>query len=384
MFNTGVKTDYWMLFLLFLFSIVSFLSIHSAQATDQVETNYMVKQMIWYSLGFVILFISIKLEIRVFYQLTWVLYIGGILVLAALLVAPESIADPVNNAKSWFQVPGLGSVQPSEYFKFIFILSLSRVVASHHRNFPSATIWSDSWLMGKFGVMTVIPLFFIMEQPDLGTSLVYIAILLGMLFVSGITYKILLPMIAAGFGICAMLLYFIVNKPQLLIEKLGVDEYQLKRIYAWLHPEKYRQSDSFQVYNSTLAIGSGELEGNGKGIPAVNVPEAHNDFIFSIIGENFGFMGAAVVITLYFALLYRMVETALHANDEFASYICVGVISMITFHVFENVGMATGLVPMTGIPLPLISYGGSSILGVMFAIGLVLNVYSNTHEYMFD
>ena len=317
------------------------------------------------------------------YKATWVAFIFGLLVLAFLIVAPQSIADPVKGAKSWFQIPNVGSIQPSEYFKSVLILSLSWVAAKHQRKFGTGVIQKDLWLISKLLFVTGLPLFLIMLQPDLGTSLVYIAILLGIIFVSGVSYKLLVPFFAIVAGLASSVLYFVIWKPTLVQKWLGAESYQLGRIYAWLNPEKYKSDEAYQVYNSIMAISSGYVEGKGFNSGEVSIPEAHNDFIFSNIGEDYGFLGSSLIVILYFLLLYRIIRIALNSHDAFSTYICVGAVSMITFHVFENIGMTTGLLPTTGIPLPLLSYGGSSLLGVMLILGLVMNVKANTDQYMF-
>lgn len=132
------------------------------------------------------------------------------------------------------------------------------------------------------------------------------------------------------------------------------------------------------------AIGSGQLYGKGLNENTVYLPEAHTDFIFAVIGEQFGFIGTSIVVAIYFMLIYRIIHTAIESNDPFGTYLCVGIVGMFTFQIFQNIGMTIGLLPITGIPLPFISYGGSSLLTSMLTIGLVLNVASRTRKYMFD
>jgi cell division protein FtsW (lipid II flippase) len=165
---------------------------------------------------------------------------------------------------------------------------------------------------------------------------------------------------------------------------LDTNSYKLDRVYGWLNPYEYSSDIGFQLIKSLLAIGSGELYGKGYQQLEVYLPEGHTDFIFAIISEQFGFIGGSIVISLFFLLIYRMIHIALESNDPFGSFLCTGVIGMITFQVFQNVGMTVGLLPITGLPLPFISYGGSSLATYMIAIGIVLNVRSRTRKYMFD
>ena len=158
--------------------------------------------------------------------------------------------------------------------------------------------------------------------------------------------------------------------------------YQFDRIYAWLDPEN--NAAGYHLSNSLKAIGSGLLTGKGFGERKVYIPESHTDFIFSVIGEEYGFIGASIVIGLFFLLIYHITKTALETNDTFNTYICVGVISMITFHVFQNIGMTIQVLPITGIPLPFISYGGSSLMGNMMAMGLIYSIHYHHRNYMFS
>ncbi len=223
-----------------------------------------------------------------------------------------------------------------------------------------------------------------MQQPDLGTSLVLIAIMVGMIFISGISWKIITPIFGGGITLATGVLYMVIWHPEWLKKYLGVQEYQFGRIYSWLDPYNYQSSTGYHLTQSLLAIGSGQTTGKGIGTSEVVLPENHTDFIFSVVGEEFGFIGASVIISLFFLLIYHITKVALETKNSFYTCICVGVISMITFHVFQNIGMTVGVLPITGIPLPFISYGGSSLLGNMLAIGLIFSIRFHYKKYMFS
>ena len=237
--------------------------------------------------------------------------------------------------------------------------------------------------MIKICVVTFLPVAFIIQQPDLGTSLVFVAIFLGIILVSGITWKLLLPIFSAVSVLGGTVMYFAIWKPDLL-KYVGVKQYQFKRIYSWLDPYTYQSNEGFQLVQSLLAIGSGQSSGKGFRNREVYMPESHSDFIFSTIGEEFGFVGGSIVISLFFMLIYQITKTGLDTRNPFYSYICVGVISMLAFHVFQNIGMTIQVLPITGIPLPFISYGGSALLGNMLAMGMILSVRYHYKEYMFS
>ncbi|MDZ5472173.1 rod shape-determining protein RodA [Bacillus sp. 31A1R] len=381
--NPTSKIDFNLVFILILLFLSSCIAIYSAQTTGQYTENFLLKQMVWYGIGIAIIISVITLDSDQLKKLSWYVYGLGIVLLSALMVAPSSIAPVINGAKSWFKVPGMGSIQPSELVKVFLILALARVIVDHHQKHLIKTIQTDLWLLIKIGIVTAVPLFLVMQQPDLGTSLVFIAIMIGMIFISGVTWKILAPIFGVGVSLVSIIFYFVLWKPHILVKYLGVKEYQFGRIYSWLDPYNYQSSTGFQLTRSLLAIGSGETTGKGIGTREVYLPESHTDFIFSVVGEEFGFLGSSILISLFFLLIYHITKVGMETKNDFYTYICVGVISMITFHVFQNIGMTIGLLPITGIPLPFISYGGSSLMGSMLAISLIFSIRYHYKKYMF-
>lgn len=326
----------------------------------------------------------IRLDSDQLKKLSWYAYGFGLFLLGILLILPPSVAPVINGAKSWFKVPAMGSLQPSELVKVFLIMALARMIVDHHEKFRIKTVKTDLWLLAKIGVITFAPVILVMQQPDLGTSLVFFAIMMGMIFISGISWKILLPIFSAGASFIAVIFYFVIFQPQLLEKYLGVKEYQFGRIYSWIDPYNYQSSTGYQLTRSLLAIGSGETTGKGYGTREVYLPESHTDFIFSIVGEEFGFVGGSLLISLFFLLMYKITKIGIEAKNEFYSYVCVGVISLITFHVVQNIGMTIGLLPITGIPLPFVSYGGSALLGNMLAISLIFSIRYHHKRYMFS
>lgn len=383
--NTSLpKLDVSLVLILLLLFLVSCISIYSAQTTGQYKENFLLKQIVWYGVGAGIIAAVITLDSEQLKKMSWYVYGLGLFLLGFLIVAPNSIAPVINGAKAWYRVPGMGSLQPAELVKVFIILVLAKVIDDHHEKNINKTLKTDTWLLLKIGFFTLIPLLLVMQQPDLGTGLVFIAIMLGMIFISGITWKLLAPIFGTGITVVATIFYFVLWHPEILEKFLGVKPYQFGRIYSWLDPYNYESSAGFQLTRSLLAIGSGETSGKGYGTREVYLPESHTDFIFSIVGEEFGFIGASILISLFFLLIYQITRVGLETKNNFYSYICVGVISMITFHVFQNIGMTIGLLPITGIPLPFISYGGSSLLGNMLAISLIFSIRYHNRKYMFS
>ncbi|OLS34248.1 FtsW/RodA/SpoVE family cell cycle protein [Bacillus sp. MRMR6] len=376
------RFDWTLTLILFMLFLVSCISIYSAQSSGQYDGNFLKMQIFWYIVGSVIISITIFFDSYQLRKLAWYLYGLGLLLLIGIILAPETIAPIRNGAKSWYIIPNLGSIQPSEFVKTFLIITLSLVATKHQETYLDKTVKTDFWLLLKLGVVTAVPLGLIMMQPDLGTSLVLISILVGFILVSGITWKIIFPVFLLGASLAGSILYLVITKPELL-EK-HVDTYQFNRIYSWLDPVNHQSNAGYHLMKSLSAIGSGMLTGKGLGNGEVYVPEGHTDFIFSVIGEEYGFVGGSIVIGLFFLLIYHLIKTALDTNDPFNTYICTGIISMVTFHVFQNVGMTIQVLPITGIPLPFISYGGSSLMGNMFAMGIVYSIRYHHRNYMFS
>ena len=382
--TTPPRVDFSLVLILMLLFLISCISIYSAQTTGQYKENFLLKQIVWYMVGTGIIIGVITLDSDQLKKISWYAYGFGLFLLGFLIVAPSGIAPVINGAKAWYRVPGMGSLQPSELVKVFIILVLARVIDEHHQKNMIKTIQTDLWLLGKIGLVTMAPLLLVMQQPDLGTGLVFIAIMLGMIFISGVTWRILVPIFGTGITLASAIFYFVLWHPELLEKYLGVKEYQFARIYSWIDPYNYQSSTGFQLTRSLLAIGSGETAGKGYGTREVYLPESHTDFIFSIVGEEFGFIGSSILVSLFFLLIYHITKVGMETKNNFYSYICVGVISMITFHVFQNIGMTIGLLPITGIPLPFISYGGSSLMGNMLAVSLIFSIRYHFKKYMFS
>ncbi|HEY2422094.1 MAG TPA: FtsW/RodA/SpoVE family cell cycle protein, partial [Neobacillus sp.] len=291
--NTTSKLDYNLVFILILLFLASCVAIYSAQASGQYKENFLIKQIIWYAVGGGIIAAVMTFDSEQLRKITWYMYGFGIVLLVLLIIAPASIAPVINGSKNWFKVPGIGSIQPSEFVKVFNILALARVIDDHQQKNIVKTIQTDFFLLMKLGIVTMVPVALVIKQ-DLGTSLVFLAILLGMIFISGISWKLLLPIFSAGAVVISTIFYFVLWKPDVLEKYLGVQKYQFGRIYSWLDPYNFQSSAGYQLTKSLLAIGSGQTSGKGFGNREVYLPESQTDFIFSIVGEEFGFIGASV------------------------------------------------------------------------------------------
>ncbi|MGX9136247.1 rod shape-determining protein RodA [Rummeliibacillus sp. JY-2-4R] len=376
------RFDWTLAFIMLLFCIVSVMAITSAQSSGQYGINFVPKQLFWYFVAAVIIAVMMYFEPDQYKKMTWYLYGLGIFILLVLMITPGSLTEPRNGAKSWFHL-GFADIQPSEFMKTFFILALARTVSKHHEKYSMKSIKTDFILLGKIFIVLLVPLAFILKQPDLGTALVFFAITAAIVIVAGISWKIILPVAVSAGTIGFSLLWMALYMQDFLSTKLGFSPYQFARIYSWLDPYSYSSGDGYHLISSLNAIGSGGILGKGFKHRQVYVPENHTDFVFSVIGEEYGFIGASVVICLFFILIFHLTKLTLQMKDPFCTYVCAGIIAMITFHVFENIGMTTQVLPITGIPLPFISYGGSAMMGNALALGLVFSMKFHHHTYMF-
>lgn len=380
------QIDYTLIFIMFLLAIVSTFAINSAETTLPPVLqgiNFSMKQLQWYVIGVVAVVLTLLIDYDRFKQLSWYLYGFGILLLLGLELLPEGIVQTIKGATSWYRLGPLGNFQPSELMKIFMIIVLSKIIADHREKYPKNTLTDDFLLIGKLAATAAPPVLLLVRQPDMGMTMVFCAIIASLILVSGIKWSIILTVVFSSLFAIGTVLFIFFNFPD-FFHKYILKSYQLDRFYGWLNPYEYSGEQGFQLVKSLLAIGSGELRGKGYQNLEVYLPEAHTDFIFAIISEQFGFIGGSIVVSLFFLLIYRMIHISLESNDPFGSYLCTGIIGMITFQVFQNVGMTIGLLPITGLPLPFVSYGGSSLATYMVAIGIVLNVRSRTRKYMFD
>ncbi|GAA4705151.1 rod shape-determining protein RodA [Brevibacillus fulvus] len=369
-----LKTIDWpILFIILCLGAFSLLGISGSAAG--VDTAY--KQMLWYLLGYVILLVVLLFDYHIYNTVAYVLYGIGIVLLLGVFATKE-----INGATSWYDL-GVVLFQPSEPMKLFTILAVAKFMA---KKTDEQEKLHTFYQLVPVGLLVGVPLLLILVQPDLGTSLVYTGILATMLIVGGIRVRHVLYLggLVGAFFATMTFLYF---QQQDLFFKI-IKPYQWDRITFWLNPDLDPLYKGFQLKQSLIAIGSGQLM--GKGINTATqasfgwVPVGESDFIFTVIAEKTGFIGAGLLMILFFALIYRMIRIAMEAKDPFGSYVVAGVVGMLTFQIFENIGMTIQLMPITGIPLPFISYGGSSLLTNFFILAIVVNIGMRKDKLRFD
>ncbi len=385
--ETDSRIDWGIIFCVLMLALIGLASIYVAATHDSSATSItsaVVSQLVWYVIGTVAIIIIMQFDSEQLWKVAPVLYGLGIFLLAAVLIFYSRAYYTNTGARSWFAIGSL-TFQPSEVMKPAFILMLARVVTEHNNQNPLHTVQTDWVLIGKLILWTLPVAVLLKLQNDFGTMLVFFAIVGGVLLVSGITWKIIAPAFAIVGGVGGTALALVTTDGgRKILEKIGFQAYQFSRVDTWLHPSQDTSNNGYQLWQSMKAIGSGGIFGTGFNVSHVYVPVRESDMIFSVIGENFGFIGGCVLIFLYFLLIYQMIRVTFDTKNVFYAYISTGVIMMILFHVFENIGMSIGLLPLTGIPLPFVSQGGSALIGNLIGIGLIMSMRYHYKSYMFS
>ncbi|CAJ1313933.1 FtsW/RodA/SpoVE family cell cycle protein [Paenibacillus nuruki] len=378
MLNKLKKLDLGIITLLVIFMVFSTLIVRSAIAPDPKFQGYDMRTIIFYVIGFIVLFAVSIFDYRILLRKHWYLY--GLGLLSLLLLYP--FGSEINGAKSWYAFPGGLQFQPAEMVKIVLILTMAHMLSK--RDGDPLRFRSD---LIPTAFIALVPFLIVLVQPDLGNAIIYLIILVGMLWIGNTKYThVLIGLTTIVGGLILVVVMFTTFNTQIhdyLESHSKLHWYQ--RINTFIDPAQASDDDKHQSSYALIAVGSGGLLGDGymNGQLKNNkfVPYPYSDSIFVVIGEEFGFIGASVLLLLYFLLIYRMILIALQCYDRRGSYIIIGIVSMFVFQIFENVGMMIGLMPITGITLPFISYGGTSLLLNMFSIGLVLSIKIYQEKY---
>lgn len=384
--NTFIsRLDKTTIIIIIFLAICSITFIYSSQETGQYIENFALMQTRNYVIGVALLLAVAYLDADQIERIAWPLYIIGFLAIVLLPLMPSSIAPVRYGAQRWYSFPFIGSIQPSEFFKIALIVLSAHITTKHNALYVVRTVWTDLMLIGKILLITIIPSLFVYQQPDTGMVFLYLAGSVAVIFLSGVKKKLLITVTAIPIIIFSILLYLYFLQPAVLFDQLVplLKPHQQDRILGWLMPYEYADH-SYQTTKSLLAVGSGELLGNGLGNGMVYIPEKHTDFIFATIAEEGGFVTASFVVSLLFILLYRMVVIGGMSESSFGLYICVGALAMYTLQIFQNIGMTIGLMPVKGISLPFLSYGGSSLFSNMIFLGLILSIRKPYRKFMFE
>ena len=324
---------------------------------------YLKRHIINIMIGLVLAYAVTVIDYRLLRAYTPFLWGAGVLGLVIVLI--PSLGSEVNGAKAWIALPGGFQIQPAELAKIAIIIGMSMILSerSHDSDGPTS---SD--VLQALAV-AAIPVFLIIIQPDMGTVLIISAAVVTIIAVSGAPARWVV-----GLLLLAVLGGFVAVKAGV------ISEYQVNRLQTFVDPNADTQGAGYQLRQARITVGSGGLLGtglfNGPQTSGRFVPEQQTDFIFTVAGEQLGFLGSGAILILYLILLMRGFSIARRTSDPFGRLVCTGVIAWFAFQIFENIGMTLGLMPMTGVPLPFISYGGSSMFATLIGIGLLQNVHA--------
>ncbi|MDU7074212.1 MAG: FtsW/RodA/SpoVE family cell cycle protein [Streptococcus peroris] len=378
------RVDYSLILPVFCLLVIGVVAIYIAVSHDYPNNVWPIlgQQLAWIALGIIFSFVVMFFNTKFLWQSTPYLYGLGL----ALMILPLVFYNPslvaATGAKNWVSFSGYTLFQPSEFMKISYILMLAYVIVMFTKKYKDRerTIGLDFLLIFWMIIFTIPVLVLLALQSDLGTAMVFVAIFSGLVLLSGVSWKIIIPvLVSVVSAIAGFLAIFITKDGRTFMHQLGMPTYQINRILAWLNPFDYAQTTTYQQAQGQIAIGSGGVFGQGYNVSNLLIPVRESDMIFTVIAEDFGFIGSVVVIALYLLLIYRMLKITLKSNNQFYTYISTGFIMMLLFHIFENIGAVTGLLPLTGIPLPFISQGGSAIISNLIGVGLLLSMSYQTH-----
>jgi rod shape determining protein RodA len=348
--------DWLLLIFVLIICALGVMEIHSATEHTKFAGAH-VKQMYWVAAGVGMMFLVSLVNYQALLdQIHW-FYIASVASLIAVLL----FGTKALGARRWIKMPGGNHFQPSEWVKLILILAVAKYFADMRQR---ELTWPDFL---KAGAIVGIPMLLVLKQPDLGTALTYLPIAMMGMFLGGLQLRqgLTVALLAAiGLGVA----FYV---PQIHILK----SYQKQRLTSYQDPDSDPQGSGYQVKQSMIAVGSGGLwGGKGSQTHGAFLPIPQTDFIFAAFSEEHGFVGALGVLLVYFIVLMRLTQNAQTAPDRAGTFVVMGVVAVLSFHILVNVGMVVGFMPVTGIPLPLMSYGGSSVLFMFLALGMVMNV----------
>ncbi len=368
--------DWWLVGAVCLLALFGLVCIASATRINLGESpSNVIKQGVFLLIGLVLMVAAANVDYEYFSQFYIPIYILNILLLLAVLF----LGTNSNGATRWIAIGPL-TIQPSEFAKVIMIFCLAKVITMRQKSVNDLS--TILYLCG----FTAIPLVLIQKQPALSASLVLVAIFCIELFIAGLDWRIIRNVLVVIVPIVALILFDVSRENPLFTDKIFA-QHQFNRILSFVDPSR-DASLYYQTEKSISAIGSGQLTGKGLFHGTLNqlsyLPEPHNDFIFSVIGEEFGFLGCIFVLAVLLFIVFRCILIAISARDTFSQLLAAGIAGMFAFQTFVNAGVATGILPNTGMSLPFVSYGGSSMWTNMIAIGLMLNIRKKETKSLFE
>lgn len=360
------KVENCILIPIILFAIISIITIYSTRSLLSSEyQNLFLKQALWYLLGFGMAYIMMIFGNKFLYNNAYIFYIVGVILLILVLF----LGKPINNARCWFIIPYIGSFQPSEFMKIFLIITLSRMINDFNEERRNNDVNEEFKFLLKILIVVGIPSILTFIEPDTGAVLIYFIITLVMLFIGGFKSRWFIITLGTIILLGGLFLGIYFLKQDLFIKIFGTSFfYRMDRILNWSN------SSGLQLTNGLTAIGSGGLLGHGFNNTPLYFPEMQTDFIFAVFASNFGFIGVIILLALiiYFDInIIKLGRKSYNNNDKL---LVAGIVSVLLFQQIHNISMTIGLLPIMGITLPFISYGGSSLLSYMILIGMLFNI----------
>lgn len=357
-----------LVFLVLVLSIIGILVVGSA------NQSYQSRQILGVVIGLAVMVIVSLIDYVWITNFYWVLYGLSIFMLAIVLI--PGVGVYVNGARRWINL-GFTNFQPSELAKILLIVFFAKFIMKHEQDL------SEKQTILKAVILIAIPLALIFKEPNLSTTICTATLFCFLMYVGGLSYRFIGTVLLITIPVAVIFLSIVVQPNQKLL-----DNYQQKRILAWLEPEKYASDEAYQQNNSVMAIGSGQLTGKGLNNNTTTsvkngnfILEPQTDFIFAIVGEELGFVGCCLIIALLLLIVINCILIGIHAQDTAGKIICCGIGSLIGIQTFINISVATQIFPNTGIPLPFVSYGLTSLVSLYMGIGLVLNIGLQPKKY---
>lgn len=379
--NKPFNVDITLSILLALMAIISLVAIYGSIPITPSWVDgegLLIRQAVWYLFGFGTLIFLLYFGIdrlftgvKVFY---WILFIL-LIILILDFVVDIPFVSPINGSRAWIILPGIGTIQPSEFMKIVLIILSANIIHEHNQYKTKMSMKDDIFLFYKIGKVVLPPLILIIMQPDTGIPIVIVVSILAMLAISQIKSIWIWIGLISFVVLFGGMIYLFEYHTDLLASLLGAP-YRLNRFYGWLDTERHILTWGSQLYTSLLAVGSAGLTGHGTAATMITFAEPQNDFIFAVIAKNFGFIGVSFVIFISTLFNLKLLSIAIKFDRPKEQYMVAGLLGMLFFQQIQNMGMIVGILPITGITLPLISYGGSSLLSYMIPLAIIYHMSS--------
>ena len=367
------KVENTILIPIILFGIISVISIFCTKSMLAAEfQNYWIKQIMWYGIGFILAYIMMLFGNKFLYNNAWWFYILGVISLILVLI----FGINVNNATCWFKIPFIGTLQPSEFMKIFLIIILSRLINELNEKYIDPTPKEEFFFLIKTVFLVAIPSALTFIEPDTGAVMIYLIITIVMLFIGGIRKRwFILAFLIIGIILGTGTIIYLKDQ-DLFIKIFGTSLfYRIDRITNW------SVSSGMQLEHSLIAIGSAGILGHGFNKTPIYFPEMQTDFIFAVITSNFGLIGASILIAIIIFFDITLIHTITKTNNFTDKYAISGMVAVLIFQQIQNISMTIGLLPIMGITLPFISYGGSSLLSYMLLVGMIFNISNESLRF---